>query len=168
MLDSGLSKCTLGASDQKFEGMLPLGNIRGGRITEIKRGRKREREKDRSTVICNVTGMTRREQLDVAGCSCRRDCVIIVTLQPWSLSRRGLFTDFFPPLSLHTERLATTSASRSFRNSCVAPFYSVTMTDVGHHLYSALAPRQLPHLFTICERRNNVLRPRMYAKMQSA
>lgn len=114
--------------DRKFECML-----REYKRRKNYRDRKRERKRDRSTVICNVTDMTRREQLDVAGCSCRRDCVIIVTLQPWSLSLSlgGVSspTSPLPPLSLWTECLATTSASRSLRNSCRLS-YSVTMTGV--------------------------------------
>lgn len=66
----------------KRERVSPFSFLLGSPARKVRRvhGRTREegekeraaREGDRSAAIYNAAGMTRREQLDVAGCSCRR------------------------------------------------------------------------------------------------
>lgn len=132
-----------------------------------KRKSRRDRERDRSTVICNVSGMTRREQLNVAGCSCKR------------LRHRSYFATLIsllggvssprlpPPLFISSISLFLhLRLSRPFRNFSAVLFSSAAMIGVvvGRRLHSALARRQLLRLFTIRERCNDVLRPRVYAR----
>lgn len=95
------------------------------------------------------------------------DCVIGATLQPWSLLGGVSSSRLLPPpLFISGISLLHLRLSRPFRN-----FSAVLSSAVddrrcrrSRRLHSALAPRQLLRLFTIRERCNDVLRPRMYAR----
>lgn len=117
----------------------------------IKEEEPREIEKERSTAICNVAGMTRREQLDVAGCSCRRlrhqnYFATLISLGGVSPPEDSLLSPFLhrmvslppPPLSSLSKLLVFSSATmtarrrtlflHSHRDSFSAPFYDSRKT----------------------------------------
>lgn len=122
----------------------------------IKEEEPREIEKERSTAICNVAGMTRREQLDVAGCSCRRlrhqnYFATLISLGGVSPPEDSLLSPF-----LHRWFRCHLRLSRPFRNSSssLRPRWPRV---VGRCFYTRIAIA-FSRLFTIRERRDDVLR----------
>lgn len=94
------------------------------------------------------------------------DCVIGATLQPWSLSSEKSLHRGSLLLSLYRVCRSSTPASLPFETSVPSSPLRLRWSAVvvGRRLHSTLARRQLLRLFTIRERCNDVLRPRVYAR----